>query len=126
MSLILEKDLPAPRIELRWHSLRDEMDTLSKSDFEYKWSKKSCEYLLVLPLKEHDIRREDEEGNAIFNETSILMNETIVTGGGYPVVENKSIDTPYRDRAHAKWDAAILNNLPVYAVCDGQAYLIID
>lgn len=37
-----------------------------------------------------------------------------------------SIDLPYRDRAHAKWDSEVLNNLPIYAVCEGKAYLVED
>lgn len=117
--LIDELDLPTPRLELRWYP-SDEPHY--KND---KWYERRCEYLLVLPLKEHDIRREDEDGNSIYTENFILINETIVRGGkGSPINGNLSIDTPYRDSAHAKWDAASLNNLPIYAVCEGKAYLV--
>lgn len=120
MSLILEKDLPAPRLELRWYPSEE---SHYKDD---KWYERRCEYLLVLPLKEHDIRREDEDGNKIYKENSILLNETLVRGGSGIPMNKDSIDLPYRDRAHAKWDSEVLNNLPIYAVCEGKAYLVED
>lgn len=78
--LIEEKDLPAPRLELRWYPSEEPH---YKDDI---WYERRCEYILVLPLKERDIRREDEDGNTIYKENSILLNETLVRGGsGIPI-----------------------------------------
>lgn len=102
--------LPLPRLELLWkRTSRD-------------WSKKYCIYSLVIPLTKNDIRRENINGNKIREIYRIIIGRTRCTGGSKPVL-NGVVDTPFRDRAHAKWDSEVLR-IPVYAVCDGQFSLV--
>lgn len=95
--------LPSPRLELEWKPISND------------WEERECIYSLVIPLREHDIRREDNNKS----ELKIEIGRTTVKGGRYPV-NNGKVDTPFRDGVHAMWDAKILN-LPVWAVCDTYA-----
>lgn len=106
--IIDEKDLPTPRLELRWR-LVDKDDALGV--------KANCHYSLVLPLREHDIRREDEDGNDVRSEQALEINVTESQGGFWPKYRGDYIETPYRDGVHAIWDSEVLNGMPIYAVC---------
>jgi hypothetical protein len=100
--------LPAPRIELRWEP---------SNKPKYNWQ---CHYELVIPLRETDIRREDDNGNKVrsilvvpMGPPSLRFSSSTPCSGldhaGY-------CDTPYRDGAHAQWDAAVLGGLPIFVI----------
>lgn len=111
-----QQNLPAPRLQMRWEVNQDEE---SRQRFQYL-----CHYELVMPLGEHDIRREvyGEDG-----EMTGKLNELVVPMGGPskrgcatpPCVRSDGelyFDEPYRDGAHAKWDAEALGGLPVWVI----------
>lgn len=118
----LVRRLPAPRLQLRWARNPD-------ASCRFGWL---CHYELVLPLGEHDIRREvyDDDGelSGKVEELVVAMKEptrrdadcvpcTAMRGERYA-------DSPYRDGAHAKWDATALGNLPVFVIApDGEAFV---
>ena len=114
--------LPAPRLELRW----------SKAEGQEAWGHSICQYGLVMPLREHDIRREswktedimseNDEVFYVFGTTKVTRSETRTPYDSRMNV----VDTPFRDGAHALWDANILNNLPIFATCEGKATKIVD
>jgi hypothetical protein len=112
-TLIDAKDLPVPRLELRWVKTGK------------TWQCRECAYSLVLPLDEFDIRREGKDGKKVRSEICIEIGRTKVSGGRGqgPIWDAKYIDTPYRDGAHSLWDAKHLGNLPVYVVCGDKAML---
>ena len=113
--LINKKDLPAPRLELRWQEPSGTVDTaFGNATIE-------CVYLLIMPLREHDIRREDDNGNKVRSEEEIEMGKTYSTGTLARKVFDDRIDAPFRDGAHANWDSSVLG-LPVYAVVGDLAY----
>lgn len=114
-NLINESAMPAPRLELRWVRIKG-------------WSHRKCFYNLVLPLKESDIRREDKDGNKVWNELTVQINQTEVTGSPLSPINDQRgyIETPFRDGMHAIWDSKALGGLPVYAVADGVAYLVLN
>ena len=102
---------------------------LPRLEFEHvaegTWSNRICHYWLVIPLSEHDIRREaGEEQKAIYSEWYVPMGKTVISGGNpdrAPVWEGKP-ETPFRDGAHATFDRAALNpSLPIWAVCGADA-----
>lgn len=112
--------LPAPRLQLRWAP--------STRRREYPWE---CHYELVLPLREHDIRREvfDDDGEVVrkVSEVVVPMKEpSLRSGDRVPCQEQDGTciyDAPYRDGAHAQWDAAALGGLPIYVIApDGRAF----
>lgn len=113
-------ELPAPRLQLRWAE--------AEPSSRYPWA---CHYELVLPLGEHDIRREsyDDDGKCTVGpcEAVIPMKPPTLRGGNAPC-ENPDgtlyCDTPFRDGAHANWDAKVLGNPPIYVIApDGTAFL---
>ena len=108
-NIIAEKDLPMPRLELRW--LKGKNDD---------WYEKICEYSLILPVEDFDIR--DEEKNNGFLKVS--LGGTTSTGGSAdapPIhILGQSINTPFRDGAHIRWDGKNLR-LPMFVVCSGIA-----
>jgi hypothetical protein len=114
--------LPAPRLQLRWAEADD-------NDQQYQWH---CHYELVLPLREHDIRREvyDDEGMQTGEVSELvvpLKPPTRRGSNGEPCLAqdgSRYCDAPYRDGAHAMWDAAALGGLPVYVLdLEGRAFL---
>lgn len=105
--------LPTPRLELRWAN-----DT---TPGEYGGVKRLCHYNLVLPLGEHDIRRENE--NAVGDELRVEIEVTTVTSFGRELDTDKILPTPYRDSAHAAWDSKALGGLSVYVVFGDKAQL---
>lgn len=113
--------LPAPRLQLRWAEAEP-------NERGFQWA---CHYELVLPLGEHDIRREvyDEYGEQtgeVSELVAALKPPTLRDGGGYPCEAQdgtRYFDPPFRDGAHAQWDAAVLGGLPIYVIApDGEAF----
>lgn len=96
-----------PRLEFKW--------VKTGAD----WRERECIYFLVLPLGEHDMRREDEHGNKIHDENYVELGRTSVNGGRAtpPVWEDGTVETTFRDGAHAQWDSLALGNIPIFAVC---------
>lgn len=101
---------PLPRLELRWRKDPkddNERQRLEDSSMNETWF---CDYGLVVPLQENDVRATpgiDEKRDSIF----YTFSTTMVSGGDpWPG------QLPYRDGAHAKWDAAALNNLPIWVL----------
>lgn len=90
-----------------------------------------CHYELVLPLGEHDIRREmyDKHGNLKKKERTELvaaLKEPSLRNGSSPCLAHdgtRYYDAPYRDGKHAQWDAKLLGDLPIYCIApDGMAF----
>ncbi|MFC5374018.1 hypothetical protein ACFPIF_15750 [Brevundimonas faecalis] len=120
-------DLPMPRLQMRWQKLSE---TERNPVFgAHDWL---CHYELILPLAEHDIRREVYEDGEQVSERdhlTIAMKEPSVRGcsDGNPPCQWRGegevyYDAPYRDGAHAEWDAKLLGNLPVFVIApDGTA-----
>ena len=108
--LACELDLPAPRLQLRWQRQ-------PTSDVEWMgeptWL---CRYELIIPLREHDIRRErDDQPKRPFHRALISTTKSTGRGDGPDYA-------PFRDGAHARWDSKALDGLPVYVIStDGRA-----
>jgi hypothetical protein len=105
--------LPCPRFEFLW-----------EKDGNNSWRNRTCTYYLVIPLSEFDIRREDCDGNKVREELKIEVGKTTVEGGSgrAPIYEDGTVETPFRDGAHARWDKKSLGvNFPIIAVC-GDIY----
>jgi hypothetical protein len=117
VALIDKKDIPAgARLELRWRR-GDMLGTFI------------CDYLLLIPLSEHDVRWTDnnvEDGMLRF-----VLGETTMRGPSWSgvIIEDKGeqfIDTPKRDGMHAHFDTAHLGYLPVWATFEDKAMLSIN
>jgi len=113
--------LPAPRLQLRWTKAEP-------NDRRYEWA---CHYELVIPLGEYDIRREsyDDDGNCTKGprEAVIPMKPPSLRGSSQTPCQaqdgTRYYDPPFRDGAHAHWDAAVLGNPPIYVIApDGTAF----
>jgi hypothetical protein len=90
-------DLPVPRLQLVWEDRGEEGGSFLSV----------CHYLLVFPVGLYDIRNFSEaEGTGY---TAVRMGETNCRGGS----RRESLETPYRDGAHARWDSALFG-FPVY------------
>lgn len=76
-------DVKNARLELRWEAT---------SNKDWNWF---CCYELVIPTLEGDILR-------------ARLGGTKVGGSRPPVREDGTVDTPFRDGAHAKWDGKTL------------------
>ena len=112
--------LPAPRLQLRWAP-----STLKPG---YQWE---CHYELVIPLGKYDIRTEQEgpRGGRRPNlrEVAIPMKPPSLRGSdGIPCTTRtgeRFYDDPFRDGAHAFWDAKVLGNPPIFVIApDGMAF----
>ena len=114
--------LPAPRLQLRW---------AESTDQRWMWM---CHYELVVPLGEYDIRAEQEGPRGgkrpSLTEIVVALKEPSCRLCGVDAVPctapngDRYCDTPYRDGAHALWDAAHLGNPPIYVIApDGTAFL---
>lgn len=101
--------IPCPRLEFRWKQTGQD------------WTIRVCEYSLVIPLREFDIRREREDQPEV-TELALLIGTTKCGGGkGTPPVTNGEVDTPFRDHAHAHWDCESLGgHIPIVAVCGDE------
>lgn len=93
----------------------------------YQWE---CHYELVLPLDKYDIRAQQEgpRGGRLppLRELVVPIKEPSIRGStSTPCVAQDGsyyYDSPYRDGAHAIWDAEVLGNPPIYAIApDGTA-----
>lgn len=113
--------LPAPRLQLRWEPYEGE------SHFGANWA---CHYELVMPLGEFDIRREiyNDDGEQIADREELVVSfkgPTLRGATTVPCYGNSGelhADAPYRDGAHANWDAAALGGLPIFVVApDGKS-----
>lgn len=117
--------LPAPRLQLRWE--RNDGSVRHCSGVHYEWL---CHYELVLPLDQYDIRREvwkDGEEVGRCDELVIPMKGPSMRGGSNTPCETRDgsryYDDPFRDGAHAQWDAKVLGNPPIYVIApDGTAF----
>ena len=114
------KPLPAPRIQLRWEACT--------SDPRWQWQ---CHYELVIPLTKYDIRAEQEGPRGgrrpPLRELVIPVKQPSVRNStGVPCTAqdgSRYFDDPYRDGAHAQWDAQHLGNPPIYVIApDGMAF----
>jgi hypothetical protein len=116
-----------PRLQLRWEDGLAERDIFFGKG-EPVWL---CHYELVLPLREHDCRREvwkDGEEVGSVEELVVAMKSPTLRGknGTTPCIGSHDsgklyFDSPFRDGAHAKWDAPLLGGLPIYCVApDGR------
>lgn len=104
--------ITSARIQLRWEVL----------PYDYGWK---CHYELILPLGEFDVRREDRRGRKIRDHLVIKLCKSTTTrqGGRTPCDASgwmgpgaRYFDPPYRDGAHAAWDAALLGNIPIVCI----------
>lgn len=115
--------LPAPRIQLRWQE-----STLKPG---YRWE---CHYELVLKLDKYDIRAEVYKGDRLLKkrlkELVIPFKPPSLRGwsSDYPPCttgdgKERYCDAPFRDGAHAFWDAEQIGNPPIYVIApDGVAF----
>ena len=115
--------LPTPRIQLRWEE---------SAGTGYKWQ---CHYELVILLDKYDVRREvyrngRELKRKLPRELAIPMKQPSLRSSSNPhppctSMDGKSryADTPFRDGAHAMWDAAQLGEPPIFVIApDGMAF----
>lgn len=100
----MKAKLPTPRMQLRWKESKDT---------GYQWE---CHYELVILLDEYDVRREVYKNG---RELKRKLPRELVIPMKTPSLRNSSnphppctamdgtryADTPFRDGAHAKWDA---------------------
>lgn len=104
--------LPTPRIQFRYERIADKVPG---------WTEYMCHYELVIPLRELDIRREDDQRT----EFAISVSKTKVTTGATPCIYEGNLvyHAPFRDGAHADWDMEALGiTLPVFCIApDGRA-----
>lgn len=118
--LLKASELPMPRLELRWDA--DDAEPPEG----YPAGTRACRYLLVIPLDQWDIRREDEDGKQVRNSFEKELRCTVRSGGGaMPLIwpGTNSIDTPYRDNAHIRWDSHVLK-IPAYVTAGEHAMAI--
>lgn len=119
--------LPAPRLQLRWERYEGDVGRAGIFAMGEQWA---CHYELVLPLREHDIRREIYEDGEQVGERSELVvplkgpsiRGSVRAPCDFDGNGGHDWDTPYRDGAHAKWDALALGGLPIFVIAlDGVA-----
>jgi hypothetical protein len=119
---MIDKDnLPAPRLQLRWAP-----STIKPG---YNWE---CHYELVLPLDKYDIRAtrygdDGEEEIGAFKELVVpIKTPSLRESTNTPCGNEGSMryyDSPFRDGAHAYWDAKHLGNPPIFVIApDGMAF----
>jgi hypothetical protein len=117
MATISVDKMELPRLELRW-------TRKGKT-----WRAAICTYNLVLPLAEHDVRRELNSDSAMNFVIPLSFTKRPNQGvspyrEGCGAVE-ESIDEPFRQTAHAIWDARSLGGLPIYVICEDRAMRIV-
>jgi len=130
------KDLPLPRLQLRWSDKPVSKRETANDDREsrklskrlglphYEEQKWDCFYELILPVDRYDIRNEHYEVGFIIVPISWVRRGNT---GKNPPCEWSPTDTPYRDGAHAYWDSKALNWLPIFVVApDGSAAMKAD
>lgn len=120
-AVVRKKDVAPTRLQLRW------------AEDEESPGRYICHYELVLALDQHDIRRERHGPRGGRRPDAVCqivpMGRTSRGANVEPChmpCDGKlllSYDVPYRDGAHALFDAAKLGGLPVYVVTVGGVYL---
>lgn len=114
-----KSNLPAPRLQLRWEPSADSI---------YQWK---CHYELVIPLDKFDIRAEQKGPRGgcrpPLKELAIPMKPPTLRGSTQTpctsVSGERYCDTPFRDGAHAHWDAKVLGDPPIYVIApDGTTF----
>ena len=116
MATFHAKQLPSPRLQLRWRKLKT-------SRRGYNWE---CKYELVHTLTPYDIRHEKEmEYSGKSAERKVIMGRTLTETKRTSMYweETDLIDIPFRDGAHIRWDSAQLL-LPAFVVCGDRAQFI--
>lgn len=99
--------LPLPRLEFTWRKQGS------------RWSERVCDYFLVLPIDELDIRSNTAEKCGVYDEWRVYIGQTRVCGDEKrPIDEDGKVETPFRDYTHMMRDAKSLGSLPKYAVCE--------
>lgn len=80
-----------------------------------------CHYELSLPLWKYDVRRENDSGKRVRSRHVVEIGNTTRTSNwnSVPCLERDGsyyFDAPFRDRAHARWDAEVIGNLPIVCI----------
>jgi hypothetical protein len=119
---MMNTKLPAPRLQLRWAEAEP-------NPRGYQWA---CHYELVISLDEFDIRREiyDKKGKCTKGprEVAIPMKPPTLRGSdSTPCTSSdgktRYCDDPFRDGAHARWDATQLGDPPIFVIApDGMVF----
>ena len=123
MTTIAEKDMPAPRLELRYRKAEPD----DGFDRQYQTV---CEYNLVFPLSKYDIRAEyrgPRGGHKFgkFRTKTVRINLSATSRALEDcLMDDDTVNTPFRDCAHACWDSWHLGKPPIYAVANGRAMLV--
>lgn len=106
-----DASMDCPRLQFTW---------IRTGDPEGPWE---CLYTMVIPLRELDIRGEDEDGKVNFRKRKHLIIGVTRCAPGrenwFPTTTFDgvtTVNTPFRDGAHALWDSEAFGGLPVYAV----------
>lgn len=100
--------LPVPRLQLRWEEAADSM------------RERICHYEMVFPLREHDCRNRAKANFAV-----VTLGRTHQSGARPDWGVDLGWRTPYRDGAHAQWDAEVFGGLPIYVIApDGRAAIM--
>lgn len=120
------KKLPLPRLQLRWEENPDHRTGRPGSD--YRWL---CHYELILPLDKYDVRREvyknGRELKRKLPHLTVPIKQPSLRGSSLEPCRaqdgTRYCDAPFRDGAHALWDAKVLGNPPIYVIApDGMAF----
>lgn len=124
MALIDVKDIPAgARLELRWREGTEQEYAENRRSVDgHNTSVQVCDYLLIIPLTEGDVRRQDSnaQGDVIcyhLGHTTERANKHL----GHSQFTEYGIARPKKDGQHAVWDAVHLGNLPVWVTYAGKA-----
>lgn len=100
------------RLQFRWEATDKPADEFGARDW-------ICKYELSIPLDPHDIRREDEDHNKVRDAQVIELGSTKRGSVQQPCINEFGahyFDAPYRDGAHATWDAPKLGNIPIVCI----------
>ncbi|QTG12914.1 hypothetical protein G6M86_06515 [Agrobacterium tumefaciens] len=99
-------------LQLRWEAAPDDGRFPGRNWF--------CHYELVIPLQRWDVRREDNDGVPHVDELVIPIKPPTVRGGDREPCRDADgsyyFDLPYRDGAHAYWDAKLLGDPEVLCI----------
>lgn len=131
----------SPRLQLRWEPNTGKQRFAADNEWLEKHLGRKidpvpewlCHYELVLPLEEHDIRREvygPRGGRQKQDRTELVVAmkpPTVRSCSAVPcTVKNtgeRYADDPIRDGPHAIWDSAKLGGLPIYVVAPDGLFL---
>lgn len=99
---------PSPRLQLRW--------------VHGEYGGRTCYYEFVFPLKTLDIRNDDDAENPAI--CVIQLGRTNVSGD--EDCRPLSKRAPYRDGAHAQWDAPHFGNPPIYIIGPDGSFALFE